>query len=287
MQTMKKTIYCHRLKQYVLLIVGTILMAVAVVNYFDQLGVVAGGVTGLAVLFNHLWKVPMWVVNLLFNIPLFIIGYHVFEKMILLRMLIGTAFLTLFLGIIPVLDILTGDLFVDIIVGSVLMGLGLGLVFLSQASTGGVDLLSTIINRRIRHISIPKIMGIVDGVIVIVGAFAFGVAKGIYAMIAVYIIQRVADAIMEGPNHAKLLYIITKEERACATFIIRELERGATFIPIEGAYTNATKRMILSVVSGKEMVQIKQKIYQIDENAICFVGDIREAFGEGFTKYRV
>lgn len=274
-------------KQIVLLVVGTFVMAVAVVCYFDQIGVVAGGVTGLAIIFERLWYVPMWIVNLLFNIPLFLIGYRVFEKRILGRMIAGTVLLTVFLGIIPTCNILTGDLLVDVIVGSVLMGLGLGFVFLGQASTGGVDLLSTIINRRVRYISIPKIMGLLDGVIVFAGAAAFGIKKGIYALIAVYIIQRIADAIMEGPNHAKMLYIITKEEAACAEYIINKIERGVTFIPVNGAYTNVPKRMILSVVSGKEMVQIKQKIYQIDENAICFVGDIREAFGEGFTKYRV
>ena len=283
----KRNYFLYTWKQIVLLVVGTFVMAIAVVCYFDQIGVVAGGVTGLAIIFERLWYVPMWIVNLLFNIPLFLIGYRVFEKRILGRMIAGTVLLTVFLGIVPTCNILTGDLLVDVIVGSVLMGLGLGFVFLGQASTGGVDLLSTIINRRVRYISIPKIMGFLDGVIVFAGAAAFGIKKGIYALIAVYIIQRIADAIMEGPNHAKMLYIITKEEAACAEYIINKIERGVTFIPVNGAYTNVPKRMILSVVSGKEMVQIKQKIYQIDENAICFVGDIREAFGEGFTKYRV
>lgn len=274
-------------KPFSMLVFGALMMAFSVIVYFDPIGVVAGGVTGIAVVCNHLWNVPIWIVNVLFNVPLFLVGYHVFERAIFKRMLLGTALLTVFLGIVPTPDIRTGDMLVDIIVASALMGAGLGLVFLGQASTGGVDMLSTIINRKVRYLSIPKIMGIADGVIVIAGAFVFGVKKGIYAILAVYIIQRVADIIMEGPNHAKLLYIITKEEESCIAYITNELERGATYIPIKGAYTNAPKWMILSVVLGKQMVQIKQKLYQIDENAICFVGDIREAFGEGFTKYRV
>lgn len=159
----KRNYFLYIWKQIVLLVVGTFVMAVAVVCYFDQIGVVAGGVTGLAIIFERLWYVPMWIVNLLFNIPLFLIGYRVFEKRILGRMIAGTVLLTVFLGIIPSCNILTGDLLVDVIVGSVLMGLGLGFVFLGQASTGGVDLLSTIINRRVRYISIPKIMGLLDG----------------------------------------------------------------------------------------------------------------------------
>lgn len=273
--------------QLLLLIIGTFVMSIAVVSYFDAIEVVAGGVTGLAVLFENLWSIPIWVVNIMFNIPLFLISFKVLRKRTFYKTILGTGLLTLFLGIVPRLHILTGDMLVDIIIGSVLMGVGLGFVFLGQASSGGVDLLSTILHKRIKYLSVPKLMGLIDAVIVVAGALAFGVTKGIYALIAVYIIERTADAIVEGPNHAKLLYIITKKEKTCATYIIEEIERGVTYIPVVGAYTNEPKRMIMCAVSGKEMVKIKQKIYQIDENAICFIGDIREAFGEGFTKLGV
>ena len=265
---------------------GTLLMALAVVAFFDAAGVVVGGVTGIAILFKHLFQTPMWVVNAGINIPLFIVGYKILDRDTFVRTLFATVSLTVFLGIVPDLGLLTGDLLVDIIIGSVLMGAGLGTIFNRYASSGGTDLLATLINIRVRYLSIPKIMAIIDGIIVIAGAGVFGITSGIYSLIAVYIVTKVSDAIVEGPNRAKLLYIISEHHEQLTDYIVNTVNRGATYIEVTGAFTNKPQRMLMCVVSGKEMVKIKQKVYQTDEKAICFVGDIREAFGEGFTKFR-
>lgn len=283
---MKSFFVREKVKQYICVLLGTLAMAVAVVMFFDATGVVVGGVTGIAIILKNLFGVPMWLVNAMINIPLFIAGYKILDRDIFIKTLYGTIALTIFLGIVPNYNLLTGNLLVDIIIGGVLMGTGLGLIFVSYASSGGTDLLATLINVKIRHISIPRIMAIIDGLIVIGGAFAFGIEKGIYAIIAIYIVTKVSDEIMEGPNKAKLIYIISDKSEEISGYIVNKICRGVTYINATGAYTNEPKKMIMCVVSGKEMVKIKQNLYQIDENAICFVGDIREAFGEGFTKYR-
>lgn len=283
---MKSFFVREKVKQYICVLLGTLAMAVAVVMFFDATGVVVGGVTGIAIILKNLFGVPMWLVNAMINIPLFIAGYKILDRDIFVKTLYGTIALTIFLGIVPSYNLLTGNLLVDIIIGGVLMGTGLGLIFVSYASSGGTDLLATLINVKIRHISIPRIMAIIDGLIVIGGAFAFGIEKGIYAIIAIYIVTKVSDEIMEGPNKAKLIYIISDKSEEISGYIVNKICRGVTYINATGAYTNEPKKMIMCVVSGKEMVKIKQNLYQIDENAICFVGDIREAFGEGFTKYR-
>ena len=261
-------------------------MAVSVVMFFDATGVVVGGVTGVAILMKHIIGVPMWLVNAAINIPLFIVGYKILERDTFYRTLLGTVSLTVFLGVVPFFDLLTGELLVDIIIGSVAMGFGLGLVFVSYASSGGTDLLAMLINVRMRHVSIPRIMAFIDGVIVLAGAVVFGVEKGIYALIAVYLIAKISDGVMEGPNRAKLIYIISDRPRMVGEYIVEEVKRGATYLNATGAFTNSPKNVIMCVVSAKEMVKIKQNLYQIDKNAICFVGEIREAFGEGFTKFR-
>ena len=283
---MKSFFVMEKIKQYIWIAIGTILMSVAVVVFFDTTGVVVGGVTGVAIILKELFGVPMWLVNALINIPLFIMGFKTLDRDIFYKTLFGTVSLTVFLGLVPYLNILTGNLLVDIIMGSVIMGAGLGLIFASYASSGGTDLMATLINRKIRYISIPKIMAIIDGIIVIAGAFVFGVEKGIYAIIAIYIVTKVSDTIMEGPNRAKQIYIISDKYDEIGNYILENINRGVTYIKSRGAYTKKEKNMIMCVVSSKEMVKIKQNLYRIDENAICFVGDIREAFGEGFTKYR-
>lgn len=272
--------------QYITMIFGTFLMALAVVLFFDAMGVVTGGVTGIAIILKRTLHVPMWLVNAGINIPLFLVGYRILDRDTFIRTLVATISLTVFLGAVPQVQLLTGDRLVDIIIGAVLMGSGLGLIFAQYASSGGADLLATLINVKVRYVSIPKILAMIDGIIVVAGAGIFGVTSGIYAIIAIYTVTKVSDGIVEGPNRAKMMYIVSERETEAADYIMHTLGRGVSYMDITGAYTQRKKRMLMCVVSSREMVKIKQKIYQIDEKAICFVGDIREAFGEGFTKFR-
>ncbi|MDE6026397.1 MAG: YitT family protein [Lachnospiraceae bacterium] len=276
----------NKYNDVIMITIGTFLMATAVVSFFDVMGVVVGGVSGIAIIVKAIWDVPMWVISALLNIPLFIAGFKQLERGMFYRTLFATMILTIFLGILPQFDILTGDMLADIIAGGTCMGIGLGLVFCSYASSGGTDLLATLINRKVRHISIPKVLAIVDVIIVVAGAGTFGVKKGIYSLIGIFAVTRMSDYMIEGPNRAKLLYVISDAETEIVNYIVNTLGRGATCIDVKGAFTNQKKRMIMCVLSGKEIVKAKQIIYKMDEKALCFVGDIREAFGEGFTKFR-
>lgn len=268
------------------ILLGTFLLAASVVWFFDAVGVVVGGVSGIAIIIKATMDVPMWVINIAFNLPLFIAAYKILDIGMFFRTVLGTVFLTIWLGILPYVNLLTGNLFVDMLAGSVLMGAGLGLIFVSNSSSGGGDLLATLINRKLRHLSIPKIMAVIDIVIVLAGAQVFGVDKIMYSIIGIFVLTRVSDMIIEGPNRAKLLYIISEKNDDVVRYIVETMERGATYIDTEGAFTHKSGKMLMCVVSGKEMVKLKQVLYKLDENAICFVGDIREAFGEGFTKFR-
>ena len=137
-----------------------------------------------------------------------IIGYKVLGKLIFYRTVYATVCLSVFLGLIRPLPLLTGDVLVDGLCGGVIMGGGLGLIFLQNASSGGADMTAQIINRRIPHVSVPKLMAIVDGIIILFGIGVFGLRNGIYALIVLFVMTKVSDLVLEGPNHAKLMYII-------------------------------------------------------------------------------
>lgn len=269
--------------QYLKLTIGSIIMAFSVVEYFNILHIVPGGVTGIAVILNGKFGIAMWIVNAIINAPLFIIAIKLLRKEALVRTLYSTVILTIFLGVFPVMEVLTGDLLVDVLTGSVIMGFGLGLIFSANASSGGTDLAATLLNKKIAHLSIPKIMACVDTTIMLIGIKAFGLTNAIYAIIGIYAISKVSDYIMEGPNKEKLIYIISDKYEEISEYILNDISRGASYIKLVGVYTKQDRNMIMCVVNAKEMVKIKEKTYQIDENAICFIGDIREAFGEGFT----
>lgn len=275
-----------KLNTFFEILLGTFLMAASVVWFFDAVGVVVGGVSGIAIIIKATMNVPMWVINIACNLPLFIAAYKILDIGMFFRTVLGTMFFTIWLGILPYVNLLTGDLFVDMLAGSVLMGAGLGLIFVSYSSSGGGDLLATLINRKLKALSIPKIMAVIDITIVLAGAQIFGMDKIMYSIIGIFVLTRVSDMIIEGPNRAKLLYIISEKNDEVVKYIVETMERGATYIDTEGAFTHKNGKMIMCVVSGKEMVKLKQIVYNLDENAMCFVGDIREAFGEGFTKFR-
>lgn len=272
-------------KRYGLMTVGAFLMAFSVTVYFNPLELVTGGVTGLAILMQHLFQVPMWLTNAIVNIPLFYVGYKVLGKLVFYRTVYATICLSVFLWLIRPLPLLTGDVLVDGLCGGVIMGGGLGLIFLQNASSGGADMTAQIINQKIPHISVPKLMAAVDGIIILCGIRTFGLINGIYALIVLFVMTKVSDFMLEGPNHAKLMYIITTEEKLLSEYITGQLGRGVTKIPAQGGYTGCPKQILLCALSSKEMVNVKRKIYELDNRAICFVGDIREAYGEGFTKY--
>lgn len=127
----------NKIKQYLALVSATFFMAVSVVVFFEAMGVVVGGVSGIAIILKNLFEIPMWLVSVFINVPLFIIAYKFLEKDIFIRTLFATICLTIFLGIIPEWKILTGDMLVDIIIAGVLMGTGLGIVFSAHSSSGG------------------------------------------------------------------------------------------------------------------------------------------------------
>lgn len=272
------------LKQYITITIGAFLMSVALVIYFNELGIVVGGVTGIAVILNNTLNVPMWIVNTAVNIPLFIIGYKTFEHQVFVKTVYGTAMLSLFLAVTPNINLRTDSFPVNVVIGAFFMGSGLGLILSSDASSGGVDMVSTMISKKIRYVTIPELMLIIDGIIIICAIGFFGVIKGIYAVIALVIETKISDNIIKGFKRSKLIYIISSAHEELADYIVNTMERGVSYINIVGGYTHEDRKMIMCVVSGRELIKIKQMTGRLDAKSLCFISDVSEAFGEGFTK---
>ena len=272
------------IKQYIMITVGAFLMSVALIIYFNELGIVVGGVTGIAIILNNTLGIPMWVVNTAVNIPLFIIGYKTFEKSAFIKTIYGTAMLSVFLAIVPNVNLRTDSFPVNVVIGAFIMGTGLGLILCSDASSGGVDMVSTMISRKFRYVTIPEMMLVIDGIIIVCAISFFGIVKGIYAIIALMIETRMSDNLIKGFKRSKLIYIISSAHKEFADYIVNNLERGVTYINVVGGYTNEERKMIMCVVSGREVVKIKQIAGRIDSKSLCFISDVSEAFGEGFTK---
>ena len=275
--------------EYLLIIIGTGLMATAITSCFDAAGMVTGGFSGIAIIVKAGTKglygdgVPLWVTNLVLNVPVFILAAKIKGFSFVKKALMGDISLTVWLAVLPAWK-LSEDIFLAALYGGILQGVGIGLVFLGGGTTGGTDLLAAIIQKYMKHYSIAQIMQFVDGAVVVAGMYVFGVERALYAIIAVYLVTKVSDGIIEGLKFSKSVYIITDKPDEVSRMVMEDIDRGITGIRAKGMYSGNDKLMLFCVVGKKELVRLKEMIDEIDPKAFVIVGDAREVHGEGFIE---
>ncbi|MDR1537666.1 MAG: YitT family protein [Clostridiales bacterium] len=281
----KRTIY-----DYVLIIFGTTLMAFAIVYFYDANTLVIGGVSGLSIIISSYGdriglSIPLWLSNLALNAPLFLLALRYMGRQFLTRTLFSTIYLSValyFASLLPLSD--APDLVLSSVFGGVLSGIGAAFVFKASATTGGSDMAAFIIQKKLRHVSVSKILFTIDGAIILLGLLAFGPLKTMYAIIAVFIASKAIDAVLEGLSFAKAAFIISDHSEKISESLLSGLERGVTSLNGQGMYTKASKNILLCVVSSKELPKLKEITHGIDNDAFVIVADVREVMGEGFTK---
>ena len=275
--------------EYLLIIIGTGLMATAITSCFDAAGMVTGGFSGIAIIVKAGTKglygngVPLWVTNLVLNVPVFILAAKIKGFSFVKKALMGDISLTVWLAVLPAWK-LSEDIFLAALYGGILQGVGIGLVFLGGGTTGGTDLLAAIIQKYMKHYSIAQVMQFVDGAVVVAGMYVFGVERALYAIIAVYLVTKVSDGIIAGLKFSKAVYIINDKPDEVSRMVMEDIDRGITGIRAKGMYSGNDKLMLFCVVGKKELVHLKEMIDEIDPKAFVIVGDAREVHGEGFIE---
>lgn len=273
---------------YLVIIVGTGLLAFGIKCIFDPVGLVTGGFTGIAILlksvtgFFYEGGIPLWFANLALNIPFFIIALKLKGKRFIGRTMFATVLLSVWLYLIPDMDFAAGDYILAAIFGGVLAGTAMGMILWANATTGGTEMVALLMQGWLKHYSVAQIMQVLDGVIVLAGLYVFGLRPSMYAIVAIYISSKVMDTILEGMKFSKAAYIVTDFHEEIAKQIMEELERGVTGLEAHGMYSGDRKCVLYCVVSKKEIVNLKELVHRIDEKAFVVVGDVREVLGEGF-----
>lgn len=274
-----------------LMIGGTGLMALAIQCIYDPAGMVVGGFTGISIIVKQLTAqriqggIPLWLTNLVLNIPVFLLALKIKGKRFVGRTALATVLLSFWLYVLPLWNLTGGDYILSSIYGGTCSGIGIGLVLLAKATTGGTDMVATLIQHYLRHYSVVQVMLILDGVIVLLGIVAFGVQPALYAVLAILITSKLSDALMEGLKYSKAVFIVSDRANEVAQVLMRELSRGVTGIHASGMYSGRRKNMLYCVVSKKEIVELKDLVIQMDRDAFVIVTDAREVLGEGFLEY--
>ncbi|RGY98290.1 YitT family protein [Clostridium sp. AM58-1XD] len=272
---------------YLVIGLGAFMIAFAIKNIYDPMGLVTGGISGIAIILKAKLDIPLWATNTVLNIPLFIFSVKSLGWTFVKRTIFATAALSVFLGAIPYYPFLHEDMLLTALFGGVITGIGTGLLLLCHATTGGTDTMAVLFQRKMRHISIAQILQILDGIVVIAGISVFGITCACYAVIAVICLGKVSDSIVAGVHYSKVAYVISDQKEKIASVIMERLERGVTDIKATGMYTGDRKDILFCVVSPKEIVEVKEIAAAIDPRAFIIVTDAREVRGEGFSAHEV
>ena len=219
------------------------------------------------------------------NIPLLIISYKKLDKSFTIYTTLGMLSLSISLMLTkPLTNLipLENDLLIFCIYGGVLCGIGYGLVFLRNGSTGGTDIITMLIRKKFSNFNIGALGFSLNIIIIILGAIIFGIPQALYTLISLFIQSTVLDRMLKGFSSKKLLLILTEKEEEVIEYVIKDLHRGVTSLVAEGEYTHDRKKMLYCIVTSRQMILLKNIVHQIDPMAFITIIDISEVRGKGF-----
>lgn len=266
---------------------GAIIYSVSVNMFLSPNGISPGGFTGVAAVINHITNIPTGTMLFIFNIPILILGYIKMGGVFILKTSFVTVLVSLSLDIsASLLPIVRADGILVSMFGGILMGIGLSLILLRGATTGGIDIIAKFVNRKYRHLSVGKIILMADGIVILLNALVYKNAESaLYSIVAMYMGTRLMDVLLYGADKGKIIYIITNSPDEICNEINHRVGRGVTKLSVIGGYTGETKIMLMCTVRVHEVAAIHDLVKQYDDRAFIVVSDAGEIIGEGFKGY--
>ena len=264
--------------------------ATAVTTLTAPNNIAPGGVTGLCTMLNYMFGTPIGLMSFFINIPIILwavvdIGYKLVVKT-MAAIVLSSVFIDLFTGFMPVYS---GNPILVAVFSGVCEGLGLSLTFIRGATTGGTDMVARLLEWRMPHLSMGKLMLALDGVIVAASAVVFGsIENAMYACISIFVCTSIIDTILYGTDvgTGKLFYVMSPRVREMGKRVIEEMDRTVTYLDSHGGYSNEPGETMLCVVRRFEVYQMQAIIRDEDKNAFVIIGDAGQITGEGFRPMR-
>lgn len=276
------------LKSYAVITAGSLLFALAFDWFFAPNQVAMGGITGAAQVINALVPaLPVGVLTIVLNVPLFLAGWRLIGFHLLASSLFSMAVSSAAIDLIalawefPPMDPMLASL-----CGGALLGLGLGLVFSQGATTGGTDIVARLLKLKFPWLPMGQLILIPDGIVLAAAALAFGdVSAALYGAVALFVTARVMDTVLYGLDTCKTAYIISDNWQQIAAVLL-EQDRGVTILRGQGAYTGADKQVLLVAFRQRDIVQVRRTVHSLDPRAFMIVCNAHEVLGEGFGDYQ-
>ena len=285
-KTVSRGAKLHRqLVKYLLIVLGSVIYAVGFQFFMFPNNIVSGGITGISMIFNHFTHWPVGMMVLVMNVPLFLIAWRHFGLDYLVGSLVGTFVSSVFVDVFASTGIVaTTDPMLGSIIGGVIKGAGMGIIYYVGASTGGVDIVAKMLRQRYQQINFGTIVLILDVIIVVAYAFVLDqYQSAMYSLIGMYVVSKVVDLALYGIDNSSLCYIVSdKSEELARQIISGHVHRGVTILEGEGAYSHQRKNVIMCVIKRTQMGEMRRLVRSVDERAFFIVTDAKNVFGNGF-----
>lgn len=279
------------IRDYLLITIGTLLIAIAIDLFLAPHQVVTGGASGVAIILSNLLGTPIGPVILVINVPLFFAGLRYLGGVsFALRTLYAVLLLSAVIDQIPAViarfpdvekALQVNDPLLYILYGGVLNGLGTGIVFRAKGTTGGSDIAARLL-QRFTPLSIGNAFILLDAAVFVVAGYYFGLEKVLYALTVSFASSRMVDFIQEGMNYTRMAMIITSQPTEVAHEVMTRTGHGVTILPATGAYTGQQRPVLLVVVLPSEVSVLTDIIHQTDPAAFVIISQAQEVLGEGF-----
>lgn len=287
MQNQQHSRFKNVLYDVLCFILGSFLYGISVSVFSEPNQLAPGGVTGLSILFNALFATPVGITALVLNLPLIVwatleLGYRLVLKTATAIVLTSVAIDIVAL----ILPTYCGDKMLVAIFAGVTEGAGLALIFMRGGTTGGTDTAARLLGKRFPHVSMGRLMMLIDLCVVTVSAVVFGsIESAMYAVIVIFVATRIIDAVLYGTDvgTGKMLFIMSQKSAQIAQAVISQMVRGVTLLQSQGAYTGKQGQVLLCAVRRYEVYRLMRLVKEIDHDAFVIIGDAGQINGEGFA----
>lgn len=269
--------------------VGSLLFSVAINVFTAPNEITVGGFSGIATVLNYLFGLPIGLCVFVLNIPFFIAAFSKLGFNFILKTVVATFEVSLFIDLLsPFLRGYSSDRLLCSIFGGVLLGAGLGLIFRHGATTGGTDIIAKLLKLKFAHLSMGRLIFIIDLVIILLSSFVYGNLESVlYALVTLFISTQAVDLIESGFSHSKSVFIVTENAQTVCREILSSLGRGVTVLNAVGGYTGKEKHLLFCAVRANEVIYISKILRKNDSNSFMTVTDADEIIGNGFNKEKL
>ena len=271
----------------ILIIAGAFIYSIGLYCFASPNDIASGGVGGISIIINQLTDITVGVLYGAINIPLVIIGLIFLGKKMMIKTVISVAVISITTDyLLPYLEIpvyTASEKILAALFGGIFFGVGMGIVYLREGTTGGTDIINKLINRKFPHFSMGVIMLAIDAVIIVASMVVFGgIEAGLYSIIIIFVASKVMDMILYGSFEGKMVLIFSDKYEEISDYIMNSMVRGVTWLKGEGAYSKADKHVICCAVHKNEYSKVKRKVKEIDPRAFIIITNAGEVLGTGF-----